>query len=268
MVTVPMGRNSGLGLVLILPAAKHTPCFSLSVLCREGNPAPWLRTTQDLSHAAAHYPLLPRAAGLHSGPQLSIWTMGPKLDNKGSLRDGPRGSASPADPGPVSPTPAGDRGERRRPGRGGGVGAFLEEFFLFLKSPQLKKRLLPPSCACHVGRPAAAPVPRPSPGWASSRSFGFTLVPPVSLSGRRKEGGRARAGESTGGSVGHRVSAATADLRGLPPAAPTSDLPPGLGILLSPGGKVKGSRSSSLSDCGRGKPPPPSGLLSPSPPPC
>lgn len=158
----------------------------------------------------------------------------------------------------------GDQAAGRGRGRPENAAAFLVPV-LYLKSPQWPSHssLSPAPATWAAG---GRRCPRPSLGWASGRRFGFTFRQEKKRK-RQSEGRRAHRG-----SVGHGVSRQRPPLpqpgpRPRPPAAPTPRPPPGLGILLSPGVKVKGSRSSLLHDCGRGQPPPPSELLSESPPP-
>nr|XP_025717281.1 uncharacterized protein LOC112815469 [Callorhinus ursinus]XP_025717282.1 uncharacterized protein LOC112815469 [Callorhinus ursinus]XP_025717283.1 uncharacterized protein LOC112815469 [Callorhinus ursinus]XP_025717284.1 uncharacterized protein LOC112815469 [Callorhinus ursinus]XP_025717285.1 uncharacterized protein LOC112815469 [Callorhinus ursinus] len=208
-------------------------------------------------------PLPPQAARLHSGPQLSIWAMGLKLDNEGSLRDGPRGSASPAGPqkdqvGPGSAPPARLEMESRGDQTAGvGVGgerentaAFLVRVLSFFKITAVERATPPSVLRLPRGPPGSRPCPPALPGLgrAGSRSFGFTLVPPVSLSGRRRkekaEQGMESAQEAppaTGSAACPPPRPPHSHPRGLPP-----DLTPGPGILISLRVKVKGSRSSSL----------------------
>lgn len=148
----------------------------------------------------------------------------------------------------------------------GGAGTtllhFWSEFFLFLKSPQLKEGLLPPSGACHVGRQRPPRSP-PSLGWALRQELWFHFGATGFTFGQE---GKERQSEDGGRTGGSGATGSAADPRGLPPAAPGLTLL-GPGAALPLGVKVKGSRSSALRDCGWRKQLPPSGLLSPSPPP-
>lgn len=148
-------------------------------------------------------------------------------------------------------TPAQTVGEQERPGGGVGVGwvggagttllHFWSEFFLFLKSPQLKEGLLPPSGACHVGRQRPPRSP-PSLGWALRQELWFHFGATGFTFGQE---GKERQSEDGGRTGGSGATSSAADPGGLPPAAPGLTLL-GPGAALPLGVKVKGSRSSAL----------------------
>lgn len=99
-------------------------------------------------------------------------------------------------------------------------------FFPFLKSPQFKKRLLPPSCRLPRGLAQGGP-----PG-LSLAGLGCAALASVSLqchrfhfrAGEKEERDRATEGKREGGSVRHWGSLCP-HLAGPPPAAPSPDPP-------------------------------------------